>query len=389
MKVLSFLKKIQNQISVSFDSVTKCGLLPCRMTEGILFPMYTVFILLILITGCSKKSEIPTLKFTTSMSTNYTPVIFTSVEEKIADKYGVHPNVEFAENLEPLLAGKVDAKLNGLAPSLITGANGSDIVIFVGTMGGGHFIFANKKVAAELKDPKNWKGHIVGIRPQVTSQLVLNSVLKEKYGYNSDEVVFKYFDNDMAGITACVKGEVDITSVYYSFRDTALSQGLVPIGELVDISPDYACCRQTARGEIFRSNRDLFVKWTKSLIESWKIFNTNPQVALNVVKKITKQDEDWAYEHIYDADATAHITFNPDPFYNGCLAQYDICIEMKYVNENYRPLYEFFDISVYADALKEIIKENPGDQFYKDMWTYFLSHNDKYPGFAEKYTKEL
>ena len=77
-------------------------------------------------------------------------------------------------------------------------------------------------------------------------------------------------------------------------------------------------------------------------------------------------------------------------YYNGVLKQYKISVDQGYINKEHpRPLEEYFDISVYADALKEVIAEHPGDQFYKDMWAYFVAHNDKYPGFAEKYPETL
>ena len=93
--------------------------------------------------------------------------------------------------------------------------------------------------------------------------------------------------------------------------------------------------------------------------------------------------------HIYNKEQTADVSFNPDPFYNGVLSQYAICIEHGYINEKHRELQEYFDISAYADALREVIKENQDDQFYKDMWTYFVEHNNKYPDFDKNYPKKI
>jgi len=351
-------------------------------------------VLLVLMLGfasCSKKNSknLLALHCTNSQSSNYTPVIYTAINGGLAEKNGLAVDVELNDGIEPIITGKADVRLNNLTNALFSAGNGADIVIFAGTMGGGHIVYANKKLADSLSDPKNWKGKSIGIRPQVTSQLVLNAVLKEKYGYGPEDVRFRYYDDDHAGIAACVKGEVDITSVYYSLADTSVAQGLVQIGELVDLSPDYACCRQTANGPKFRSDRQLFVKWTKALIEAWKVYNTDQKRSIDVVKKITRQDDQWVYDHIYNKEKTAHITFNPDPYYNGVLVQYDICIEHKFVNDHPRPLSDFFDISVYADALREVINENPGDSFYKDMWAYFVTHNDKYPDFAKNYPANL
>ena len=338
-----------------------------------------------------KKAELATLIFSNSSGSAYTPLYNISVADGLTEKYGLKPKIELIDDsMGPLQTGKIDGRINNLTKPLIAGGNGADIYIFVGTMGGGHIVYANKKIADKVRDPKNWKGYKVGLAIQVTSQLVLNSFLKEAYGYTNDDIDFKYLDSDPAPIGACSRGEVDITSVYYSQRESAESQGLVEIAELVDYTPDYACCRQAANGKSFRKNRQLYVAWSKGLIEAWKIYNNDENRTIEIIQEITHQDEEWVRNHIYDAKGTAHITFNPDPYYNGVLKQYRISVDQGYINKEHpRPLEEYFDISVYADALKEVIAEHPGDQFYKDMWAYFVAHNDKYPGFAEKYPETL
>ena len=337
--------------------------------------------------GCSskKKASLPELKLSNVLSSNYTPVVYLSAEDGLAEKHGVVPKIEYNEGIEPVITGKCDGRLNNLVATLVAAGNGADIVLFAGTMSGGHMLYANKNVAEELKNLDNWRGHTIGTRIQITPQLVISAWIKEKFGIDSD-TVFKYYDSDPAAITACAKGEVDITAVYYSQIETAESQGLVPLFELVEIAPDYACCRQTANGAKLRSDRNLFVAWTKGLIEAWKVYNTNHDEAIKVIKKVTRQDEQWVFNHIYDKDLTAHISFNPDPYYNGVLGQYEVCIDKGYINkEKARALPDYFDISVYADALREVIKENPDDQFYKDMWAYFITHNNKYPNFDRDY----
>jgi NitT/TauT family transport system substrate-binding protein len=59
-------------------------------------------------------------------------------------------------------------------------------------------------------------------------------------------------------------------------------------------------------------------------------------------------------------------------------------LEQKYVTSDLT-LDKFYDLSVYADALKNVINENPNDSFYQDMKTYFLENNTEYPNFATLY----
>ena len=341
----------------------------------------------ILFSGCSKENQngLPTLKLANDITSNYTTVINLAVKGGLAEKNGVHPVIDYTEGIEPVITGKIDGRLTDLVASLITGGNGDDVVIFAGTMGGGHIVYANRNVAEKLKEPENWKGLRIGARTKITPFIVLAYSIREKYGCSADDVTFRYFDNDQAMMSACAKGEIDVGTTYYAYRETALAQDLVPIMDLVDLYPDYACCRQSANGKKIREERKSFVSWTKGLIEAWKFYNTNEKDTISLIKKVTNEDDDWVYSNIYDRDNTARITFNPDPFYNGCLSQYDICVEKGYIGENPRPLPEYFDISIYADALREVIAENPDDTFYRDMWTYFVRHNDLYPGFYDRY----
>ena len=349
--------------------------------------------MLALLGSCAKKNakNLPVLNLTLLLSSNYSPILHLNAEGGIAEKKGgVYPILEYTTGLESVLTGKSDGRLNSLQTSIIAGGNGSDIVIFAGTMGGGQLIFANKNVADSLRDPKNWKGYTIGTKTGGTSECVARAALRDNFGIGFNEVKYKYYEDDEAQIAACKHGEVDIIIPYYALREVAEASGLVQIGELIDLYPDYACCRQTANGEKIRKDRDHFVKWTKGLIYSWKYFNSDEKGTIKVIKKVTNQDDQWVYDHIYDAEGTAHITFHPDPFYNGCAPQYDVLVELGYIDaSNARPFPDYFDISIYADALKEVIAENPGDQFYKDMWTYFVKHNNKYPNFDKLYPASL
>ena len=241
--------------------------------------------LLTLLASCSKKNsaKLPELNLTLLLSSNYSPILHLNAEGGIAEKKaGVYPILEYTTGLESVLTGKSDGRLNSLQASIIAGGNGSDIVIFAGTMGGGQLIFANKNVAESLRDPKNWRGKTVGVNAGGTAECVTRAALRDNYGIPFDEVSFKYYDNDEAIIAACKHGDADIIVPYYALREVAEASGLVQIGELIDLYPDYACCRQTANGEKIRKDRDLFVRWTKGLIYSWKYFNSDEKGTIKV-----------------------------------------------------------------------------------------------------------
>ena len=170
--------------------------------------------LTLLLGSCAKKNakNLPVLNLTLLLSSNYSPILHLNAEGGIAEEHGVYPVLEYTTGLESVLAGKSDGRLNALQQSIIAGGNGSDIVIFAGTMGGGLLLFANKNVAEEAKNPATWKGKTIGVFAGATDECVIRSSLKEKYGIGYDEVTYKYFENDEAIIAACKHGDVDIIS---------------------------------------------------------------------------------------------------------------------------------------------------------------------------------
>ena len=100
--------------------------------------------------------------------------------------------------------------------------------------------------------------------------------------------------------------------------------------------------------------------------------------------KATGETEQYIEDNIYDVERSGHRTYNPDPNYNGIQGLYEIMLEQKYV-ESELTLDQFTDLSVYADALKKVIAENPNDSFYTDMRDYFKENNNEYPDFDNIY----
>ena len=119
----------------------------------------------------------------------------------------------------------------------------------------------------------------------------------------------------------------------------------------------------------------------KGEIRAYKIYKEDEKETVDSIARATKQDWDFVKRTYYSPETSQDSTYNPDPNYNGVLGDYQILLDWDYVPHGVE-LYEFYDISVYADALKEVIAEFPNEQFYKDMWAYFLENNDKHPSFS-------
>lgn len=287
--------------------------------------------------------------------------------------------------VEALTVGKFDLTFTSFIAQVASAAQGADLVVFGGSQSGGEAYFANKDVAEKYKNIDNWGDIKLGLLLNSTSELHLRTVFQRDKGIDIKGNI-KYMDGEEAKLQATVKGVVDATHISRQYFDTAENMGLVKLFYLNDIQPDYVCCRLTANGQAFRNNKEAFIRFLKAEIKAYKIYKENPDAVINALKK-EKFDEDFVRKYVLDPKTNGGINFNPDPNFNGVNDVYETMKRIKFV-ENGRDIKEFFDISVYADALQQVIAEYPDEQIYKNMWTFFIEHNNHYPDFEKDYLKK-
>lgn len=327
-----------------------------------------------------------------SDSNSIDPIIDTARAENLFGRYGLA--VDFtglpkSSLLNSVAVGKIDSSYLSILYNLNLGANGEDIVLFAGTMSGGQGVLAHKNVAEEVRDPRNWKGRTIAGQIGGTGEMVIKSVLSRDYGYLMDrDFSYKPYESDADIIAGSSKGNTDVIIVSNNFVDAAVQQGFVYLFPLTDLEDDFVCCRQMANGTRFRSSRDAYLAWLKAVLLAYKIYKTEQTRTIDLLADVSGQTKEWLYDFVYNLDKNQRRFYSPDPNYNGVKLYYDTMIKLGYI-ETKRELPEFFDISLYAQALREIIAEYPDEQVYRDLWTYFVRHNDQYPNFARDYPENL
>ncbi len=289
---------------------------------------------------------------------------------------------------DALSIGKIDTNFTQLIPPLSYGAKHADVTLFAGTVSGGMYIAARADEADSLQDLTNWKGKKIGVIELSTSEMVSKYALENDYGYDiENDLEYVLIDNYPDIITAVQKGNVDIGFIGSQYVETADAAGLSILFPLTSLQADYVCCRQTAYSKSLSEDRDAFVAYLKGQIRAYKDYKEDEDGTVKTLAAATGETEDYIYGRVYDGETNADTTYNPDPNYNGTLAVYETLLKWNYIEDG-TELSDFYDLSVYVDALKAVIAEFPDEQFYKDMWTYFEEHNDEYPDFANKFSLE-
>lgn len=284
---------------------------------------------------------------------------------------------------DALSVGKIDAAYAQVVPPVSYGAQGYDVTLIGGVLSGGMVCVCLPENYDELKDIKNWKGHSIGVIQMSTSELTTRNALKD-YGLSSDDVEYVMIEDYSSIALSTGKGNVDIGFVGSNFVDQAKEAGCVVLTTLYDIKKDYVCCRQSAYSKNLKENREAYVIYLEGQIKAYKDINLDKDGTIKSLVKATGESEDYIHTYIYDEEGSAHRTYNPDPNYNGVQGLYEIMKEQKYV-ESDLTLDQFYDLSIYADALKNVISENPEDEFYQKMKDYFKESNNTYPDFDKKF----
>ena len=290
-----------------------------------------------------------------------------------------------AEMYDALSVGRVETAFAQAVPPISYGAQGFDVTLIGGVLSGGMFAVTRPENYDELSDIKNWVGHSVGVIQMSTSELTTRNALKHDYGIDPDADIKYVMIEDYPSISLSVqKGNVDVGFISNNYVESALDQGLVVLTELYDIKKDYVCCRQSAYTQKLNEDRDAYVSYLKGQIRAYKDINTDHEATKKFLSEATGESEQYIEDYVYDVEKSGHRTYNPDPNYNGVEGLYEIMLEQNYVDSDLT-LDQFYDISVYADALKQVIAENPGDSFYTDMRDYFKANNSDYPDFENIY----
>lgn len=320
----------------------------------------------------------------TSSSALTNPLIQLAEEKGYFDEYHLklkNTTLETSGTFEALSIGKVDTTYGQLIPPLSYGAQGSDVKLFAGTISGGMCVVVRAENEEELKDLKNWKGKNIGVIQLSTSEMVTKYVLGKDYGYKAGEdLQYTLIDGYPNIALAVSKGTIDIGFISSEYLESAESSGLVYLFPLTNLLKDYVCCRQTAYSQSFKDNREAYVAYLKGQIRAYRDYINDEDGTVVSLAKATGETEGYIRNYVYNKETNGNRTYNPDPNYNGTLAVYDTLLEWDYVEKG-TELFQFYDLSVYADALKEVIKEFPDESFYGDMWEYFEKNNSEFPDF--------
>lgn len=343
-------------------------------------------VILIVVAGCSNQQDtgetIETLKVGMAGKDIKTASIIVAKEMGYFEEEGVDVEFETISNLsEGLTAvdmGKLDVLPFGVIPSATFISQGTDVVVFGGTISEGSEIVVTAENEGGFKNIEDFRGKKIGCYRMETGHMVMKGLLRESGMDIENDVTFVLLDSQQSIMEAVRKGEVDAGFLNSGQGYIAQQSGLVVDSKVADFEKDFPCCRQTTSRSSLEGKRDALVKFQVANLRGYELISDNPEKAIDCLVNYSGQPKEYVEAVIYGLDGVYEnamkISLDPNKkkvldFYEVMKANGDIESGTQYKMEDY------IDTSIYEDALKVMVDRNDDSQLFQSLTEAFKKNN--------------
>ncbi|WFN37230.1 ABC transporter substrate-binding protein [Methanomicrobium antiquum] len=267
-----------------------------------------------------------------------------------------------AEGINAIIANKID--IGGFGPSpLVYASKGAEVTVVGGLMGEGAGVIVKPENADKYKSLEDYKGKTIATVRMSSGDIFFRGVFSNAGIDIKEDLTIQEIESPAAVLEAVKSGKVDAGIVWTPYMEMAESQGLKVIAYSEEYYPKHPCCRIAVLTDNINTDRDSYVKMLKSLIRSYKFIHTNPDEAVDDVSNYVKVDK----SILKEAMTNEHSYLSPDPNRQGVLTTYELLKSIGYIEDNGVDMNDHIDVTLYGQALDEILTEYPDDEYYLSM----------------------
>jgi ABC-type nitrate/sulfonate/bicarbonate transport system substrate-binding protein len=296
----------------------------------------------------------------TSIGIQFDPV-YIMKELDLARKYGVNAEILYvpvsSRAVQAALAGEIQFITSAGVANINANMSGGDFVGLTATLN--TFVF---KILAspELKKPEALKGKKVGIsRLGGASDFSIRYALT-RWGLVPDkDVAIIQVGGEQEEFLALQNKAIDAAVLSEPFATLAQRAGSIVLADLSQLGVPYSMHGFGARKSFIQANRDVVIRFMKAYLEGIYLFKTNKELALNVLRKVTRVDDLSVMQTAYDDYSQRLIPRIPHPNREGIQTIIDQLAKTRPQMKNLNPS-DFIDPTI----LKEI--EDSG--FFKKLY---------------------
>jgi NitT/TauT family transport system substrate-binding protein len=347
--------------------------------------------------GCSGPeketgNELPTIKIGLIVQDAVRPALVVAAEELgYYKEEGV--NVEFVSvdsvpsGIAAVGSGKVD--LFPFSVMILSSiAKGGDGAIIAGTATEGSSLVAGKNsLDVDWTDWSQWKGKKIGATPtSPITYLLIKYIEDQDPNFDQDEVQWLEFDDNNVLLEALAKGEVDAGLLTTERVWLAEERGLKEAFDVAEFLPEFLCCRQQTTLTTIKEKRDALISVLRAQLRAEWDYKNDTEKVLQAVADYTTQDIEKITRYIgepknyYFTGLTNYRNpVSTNPMYNKIIQYDEVSIACGY----YIPgegvdLKDHIDLSLYEEAVNQLIKRNPDDETYKTILDIFKKDSSDY-----------
>lgn len=276
---------------------------------------------------------------------------------------------DLAAGITAVSEGKLDILPYGCIPSMNFISQGTDLIVYGGTIAEGSEAIVKKENADKYKTVDDLKGKKIGCFRMETGHMVVKGLCREAGMDLEKDVEFIYLESQAAIMEAVNKREVDLGFVNSGYGYVCKQSGLEVAFRVGEWKEDFPCCRQTTSRESFDSKYEGLVNFETALLRAMYYIETDKEGTIDILAEYSGQDESYVENVIYGTDdyvAAMKISLSPDvdavaDFYELMKANGDIDSETTY------EIKEHLDDTIYNAALKRLIDRGENAEFYEKL----------------------
>lgn len=275
------------------------------------------------------------------------------------------------DGLTAIDLGKVDVLPLGIIPTVTFVSQGSDFVIYGGTIAEGSQAIVTEEKKDTISGMEDFEGKTIAcVRPE-TGHMIAESLIRET-GADMDTVNFVEMDGFQSVIEAVRKGTADVGFVNSGFGQVAEQQGLIVAFNVGEFAPDAVCCRQTTSRRVIEEKRDALVKFQIANLRAMELVQKDRETTIKTLMDYSGQSEEYVDYCIY----AGVMKTSMDPakkriqdFYEVMESNGDIPQDSKWNVD------EAVDTTIYEEALNTMMEREPEEPLWQDLKAEFEENN--------------
>ncbi|MDR2098195.1 MAG: ABC transporter substrate-binding protein [Spirochaetaceae bacterium] len=359
---------------------------------GMAFTAIVTIAVILTATGCKKAPpDKPVLKIGLIVQDAVRPALVVAAEKLgYYEEEGVDIEFVSIDSVNSGLAAVETRKIDIFpfsASAISSLAKGSNHV-FVGGVAveGTSLVASPENRNTNFRDLSQWKGKKIGGNPTNIVTFQLLQLFKQRPDFDPEGFEFVEIDDNNIVLEAIKKGTVDAGFLTTERVWLAEEAGCAEAFDLAEFLPYYICCRLTANIKGVEENRAPYVAVLRALLRAEHDYAEIPDKIVDAVTAFTEQKREYVVRYIAtekDHKSGGLVNFknpvSPDPLFNKLEALNNANIAAgNYVWTAPFTLKDRVDLTIYQDAIAELLERYPEDETYKRAFALFKENNSNY-----------